>query len=155
MKILIRSRSAIEKMALLPFEKGTALISITDWDCDFAKLKNNPNYLLQMKFDDEDSDIFEHRQKRKPTERERIRLENIYHILNDEQANQIADFYHNIASKTKILICQCEHGQSRSAAIAAAILEYRSKKGIEVFANDKYYPNKYVFRKILNALNCT
>ena len=30
MKIVIRSRKAIEKMSKIPFPKGTALISITD-----------------------------------------------------------------------------------------------------------------------------
>lgn len=50
------------------------------------------------------------------------------------------------------MICQCEHGQSRSAAVAAAIMEFRSRRGITVFAHDSYYPNKVVFRKVLEAL---
>ena len=152
MKILIRSRKAIEKMACLPFEEKTAIISVTDWNCEFAKLENPPTYLLQLAFDDVDNDIFLDELGRKPTEAERIRLENKYHMLSNEQAKQIADFYISIENKVNVIICQCEHGQSRSAAIAAAIMEYRSKKGIEVFSNDNYYPNKVVFRKVLNAL---
>lgn len=70
----------------------------------------------------------------------------------DAAAEQIAVFYHGLPADTDILICQCEFGQSRSAAVAAAIMEYKAKKGIEVFSNDKYYPNKLVFRKVLNAL---
>ena len=50
------------------------------------------------------------------------------------------------------LICQCEHGQSRSAAVAAAILEFRSRRGIDVFSNDNYFPNKVVYRRVLAAL---
>ena len=37
------------------------------------------------------------------------------------------------------IICQCEHGQSRSAACAAAIKEHFEKSGIEVFADYRYY----------------
>ena len=153
MKILIKNRKNIEKMAESPFKKETALISITDWNYDFAKLQNQPTYLFQVAFDDVDSDVFIDELGRKPTESERILLENKYHMLSDEQARQIGNFYISIANKAKILICQCEHGQSRSAAIAAAIMEYRGKKGIEVFSNDNYYPNKVVFRKVLNSLN--
>jgi predicted protein tyrosine phosphatase len=73
-------------------------------------------------------------------------------MFTDTQANQIAEFYLSIKDKAEVLICQCEHGQSRSAAVAAAIMEYRSKSGIDVFAADGYYPNKRVFRKVLKAL---
>lgn len=50
------------------------------------------------------------------------------------------------------IICQCEYGQSRSAACAAAIKEYYDKNGIEVFADYRYYPNQLVFNKLLYAL---
>ena len=36
--------------------------------------------------------------------------------------------------------------------MAAAIIEFRSRKGIKIFADDRYYPNKVVFRKLLTAL---
>ena len=50
------------------------------------------------------------------------------------------------------IICQCDYGQSRSAACAAAILEHFEKKGISIFADYRYYPNQLVFNKILDAL---
>ena len=50
------------------------------------------------------------------------------------------------------LICQCEYGQSRSAGVAAAIIEFTTGGGIRIFADDRYYPNKFVFRKVYNAL---
>ena len=50
------------------------------------------------------------------------------------------------------IICQCEYGQSRSAACAAAIKEYYDKNGIEVFADYRYYPNQLIFNKLLYAL---
>lgn len=153
MKILIKSRKAVEKMSVAQFEPKTALISITDYDYDFAELNNEPEYLLQLDFDDVDNDVFEDELGTIPTEAQRISIEKKYHMLSDEQAESIADFYMSIRNHADTVICQCEHGQSRSAAVAAAIAEYEYKNGIDIFADDKYYPNKAVFRKVFNALN--
>ena len=76
-------------------------------------------------------------------------------MFSDDQANKIAIFYDNNKEKISTLICQCEHGQSRSAAVAAAILEFRSRRGIQIFADDRYFPNKVVFRKVLKAIQST
>ena len=137
---LIMSREEIEKDALKPFPPHTAVISITDADWDFAELKNKPEWLLQLNFDDVDNDVF----KDEPETAQEVLVEK-YHMFNDAMARLVADFYFLIRGKAKMLICQCEHGQSRSAAIAAAINEYRSGSGIEIFADDDYYPNKRVF----------
>lgn len=51
------------------------------------------------------------------------------------------------------IICQCEYGQSRSAACAAAILEHYYHNGISVFADYRYYPNQLVFNKVKDALD--
>ena len=152
MEIKIKSRKDIEKIALNPFRSKTALISITDYEYKFAELKNKPYYILQLAFDDVDNDVFEDEIGRIPTEVERISIEEKYHMLTDRQAKQIADFYKYICDDVEIIICQCEHGQSRSAAIAAAIMEYRNKNGIDIFASYNYYPNKTVFKKVLNQL---
>ncbi len=50
------------------------------------------------------------------------------------------------------ILCQCEYGQSRSAACAAAILEYFCKSGITIFADYRYYPNQLVYHKVYDAL---
>lgn len=132
-KVYIFSRADIEERAERPFPKKTALISITDVGYEFAELKNKPVELLQLKFDDVDAD-------------EPI------NIVTDEQAKEIAEFYHKVSKTAKRIICQCEHGQGRSAAIAAAFKEYAEGNGIDIFANDRYFPNKVVFRKVLQAL---
>ena len=155
MKILIKSRSEIEMMSQTHFPAHTALISITDAYCAFAKLANQPEYLLQISFDDVDNDVFVDELGRKPSEEERHALETKYNMLTDAQALQIATFYFDHKDAMSTLICQCEHGQSRSAAVAAAILEFRCRRGIAIFSHDNYYPNKVVFRKVLGALkNC-
>ena len=152
-KIIIMSRNDIENFCDNPLTQKTALISITDFGYDFAILKNKPDCLLQISFDDVDNDVFEDELGRKPLEAEKILIENKYHMLSDEQAKQISDFYKNVCNDVELIICQCEHGQSRSAAIAAAFFEYREKSGITIFADDNYFPNKVVFRKVLYSLN--
>lgn len=68
------------------------------------------------------------------------------------EANELAEFIVEAHDKGMDIICQCEYGQSRSAACAAAILEYYEKNGISIFADYRYYPNQIIFNKVLNAL---
>ena len=152
MRILIKNRHQIEEMSKVGFDKHTALISITDVGLSFAELQKYPEFLLQIAFDDVDNDVFVDELDRKPTDEERITLEKKYKMLSDEQALQIASFYFDNKDSISTLICQCEHGQSRSAAVAAAVMEFRSRRGIAIFSHDSYYPNKVVFRKVLSAL---
>lgn len=152
MKIEIENRAGIEKRADKPFPAHTALISITDSDKDFAVLKNEPEYLLQMKFDDVSDEIFEEILGRKPTPAEALLIAKKFHMFNGEQAEQIAAFIKSALKKAEFLICQCEYGQSRSAGLAAAVKQFSDKSGIEIFADERYYPNKLVYRKVLAAL---
>ena len=153
MKIQISSRNKIEKFCSSPMQQEVALISITDYDEDFATLKYKPKFLLQLAFDDVPvGDGFIEETGRNLTEAEIARLEEKYHSITNDQVEQIVKFYHEIKDSVDLLVCQCEHGQSRSAAIAAAIMEHESRTGIDIFANDWYYPNKSLFRKVLNRL---
>lgn len=152
MNIKIMSRDAIEMFCEHPFVEKIALISITDYGYDFAELKNKPQHLLQLAFDDVDGDVFIDELGENPLE-EKLKIENKYHMFSDEQAKQVADFVSEVWNKVDVIICQCEHGQSRSAAIAAAIMQYKYQNGIDIFADDNYYPNKYVYRKVFNVLN--
>lgn len=136
--ILIKNRAEIEQMHFAPM---TALISVTDAGWNFAQLITEPDHVLRLYFDDVDNDLLNDE-----SEGEK------YFMISDEQATLIADFYARVHNKVDIIICQCEHGQSRSAAIAAAFLEHQSGDGIKIFADDRYYPNKIVFRKVLQAL---
>lgn len=153
MKIRIFSKTAIEKYTNNPLMERTAIISITDYGFDFAELKNQPLYLYQISFNDVDNDVIVDDLGDNPNDIERKAIEEKYHMLSDQQAKEIANFYFSICDKIDCLICQCEHGQSRSAGVAAAIMEYRNRKGIAIFSDDRFYPNKVVFRKVLAALN--
>ena len=66
----------------------------------------------------------------------------------DEVAERVYDAYENNLE----IICQCEYGQSRSAACAAAIREHFFKDGITIFSDYRYCPNQLVYHKVLDAL---
>lgn len=151
--IKIMSRDAIEMFCEHPFIERIAIISITDYGYDFAELKNKPHYLLQLAFDDVDGDVFIDELGDNPSAEDKLKIEKKYHMLSDEQSIQIVDFVNEMWDKVDVIICQCEHGQSRSAAIAAAISEFKFKNGIEIFADDNYYPNKFVYKKVFKYLN--
>lgn len=153
MNIKILNRDAIEMFCEHPFVEKIALISITDYGYDFAKFKSKPHYLLQLAFDDVDGDVFIDELPKNPSSDDKIKIEKKYHMFSNDQANQIVEFVNDVWDKVDIIICQCEHGQSRSAAVAAAIMQYKYQNGIEIFADDNYYPNKFVYRKAFNALN--
>lgn len=68
------------------------------------------------------------------------------------EADAVAEFILGAVSDGRRIICQCDYGQSRSAACAAAILQFYEKRGIDVFADYRYYPNQLVYHKIFDAL---
>lgn len=68
------------------------------------------------------------------------------------EAGELAGFIYDAYHDGLDIICQCEYGQSRSAACAAAILEHFYHKGLSVFVDYRYYPNQMVFHKIFDAL---
>jgi len=152
MNIEIESRDSIEERAIEPFPAHTALISITDENIDFAVLGNEPEYLLQIKFDDVSNEDLEYFIGTKPTEAEKLQIAEKIHMFSDEQTEEIAAFIKSVLGKAETLICQCEHGQSRSAGLAAAVRQFLNNDGIEIFADDRYYPNKLVYRKVFAAL---
>ena len=68
------------------------------------------------------------------------------------EADALAAFICQARADGLDILCQCEYGQSRSAACAAAILEYFNGTVISVFADYRYYPNQVVYHKIMDAL---
>ena len=68
------------------------------------------------------------------------------------EADALAAFICQARADGLDILCQCEYGQSRSAACAAAILEYFNGTGISIFADYRYYPNQVVYHKVMDAL---
>ena len=68
------------------------------------------------------------------------------------EADELAKFIHEARADGLDIICQCDYGQSRSAACAAAILQHFEGRGINIFADYRYYPNQLVYHKVFDAL---
>ena len=144
MKVEIHSIQSLKRRAHKPFMPDTALISIGDFRTELPQLEYKPAHILRLEFDD--------------VTLSEIGYEpisgNVFRPFSEEQANQIADFFYRHKEDCGTLLCQCHFGQSRSAAVAAAIKEHFDHNGIEIFADkqERYRPNVYVFRLTLRAL---
>ena len=145
MKVSILSRDDAEKLVEKDFPKKTAVISFYDphnkrsiFDSSPVDYKGKCERLFLVKIKDLDIDA----------------LENFGLTVDTylTEAEELAEFIKKAEADGFDFICQCEYGQSRSAACAAAIKEYFEKDGISIFADYRYYPNQLVFNKILNAL---
>lgn len=144
MKVEVHSIQSLKRRAHKPFAPDTALISIGDFGKELPLLEYKPAHILRMEFDDVTPSEIDY----ESSERYAFRL------FSEEQANQIADFVYRYWESCGTLLCQCHYGQSRSAAVAAAIKEHFYHDGIEIFADEqeRYCPNVYVFRLTLRAL---
>lgn len=141
-KVLILSRDKAEK---LPAVKDTAIISF----CDPITSRTQKGY-KRIDYRGVCDNVFY-------VEIHDIDIE----ILGDygltfetyfPEAPRLAKFIIKALKENKSIICQCEYGQSRSAACAAAIKEFCDGTGIEIFADYRYYPNQLIFNKLLEAL---
>ena len=144
MKVSIFSREVIQTLINGAFPSKTAVVSFytppTDRRKDYVPVDycNKPERLFYVCAHDIDIDTLSR-----------------YGLTYDTympDAEELARFIKSAVEADFEIICQCDYGQSRSAACAAAILEYYEKSGITIFADYRYYPNQLVFNKVLNAL---
>lgn len=146
MKVHIYSRKAIEELLQGDFPKNTAVISFYDppnirtgevySSVDFGKKVER---VFTVAVHDIDIEILPD-----------------YNLTFDTyfpEVTELAAYIKKAYSDGLDIICQCEYGQSRSAACAAAILEYYYHNGISVFADYRYYPNQLIYNKLKNALD--
>ena len=68
------------------------------------------------------------------------------------EATALAEFIRKAVTDGFDIICQCDYGQSRSAACAAAILQCYEARGIDIFVDYRYYPNQLVYHKVFDSL---
>ena len=93
--------------------------------------------LLQLKFHDMDRP-FEMKGKKYP-------------VFSQEQAQAILNFFRYYKDKINSVICQCEVGISRSAAVAAGLAKSIGQDDSKFFRF--YVPNRLVYRLILEEAN--
>ncbi len=146
MEVKIYSREAIEKLLQGEFPKNTAVISFYD-----PPSKRTGEVFKPVDYNGKPESVFY------------VSIHDIdIEILSDygltfdtyfTEVTELAKYIHKAKEKGLDIICQCEYGQSRSAACASAILEHFYKSGITIFADYRYYPNQLIFNKLLTALN--
>lgn len=142
MDIEIHSFRSIQERAKRPFPAGTALISVGDVGEAPPALLYRPAHMLRMEFDDVDLNWLDGEGGGKYACR----------MFAIDQARQIAAFAAKYWNETELLICQCQGGVSRSAAVAAAIRQHYRGDGMGYFAGRRYRPDPYVFSLTLEAL---
>lgn len=146
MKVDIYSREAIEKLLQNDFPENVAVISFYNPVNRRSEKMDKPvDYSLKT------SSVF-------PIAIHDIDLEILpeYGFTYDTyfpEADHLAEFIYSAYNEGLDIICQCDYGQSRSAACASAILEHFYHNGISVFADYRYYPNQVIFHKVFDALN--
>ena len=146
MKVQIYSRKAIEELLQSDFPENTAVISFYDPPSKRTgevfkpvDYKGKAERVFAIPIHDIDIEILED-----------------YGLTFDTyfpEVNSLAEYIQQAYKDGLDIICQCEYGQSRSAACAAAILEHYYNDGISIFADYRYYPNQLVFNKVKNALD--
>ena len=71
-------------------------------------------------------------------------------VFTKEHARRIYQFMHRQGAKEQLCVC-CDSGESRSPAIAAAVLEAQKESAEMIWKNPEYHPNKLV-HSICNAV---
>ena len=145
MEIKVYSRKAIEKLLQEDFPDNVAVISFCDPESSKSLAPKIPvdysqkcNRVFQIAVHDIDLGT--------------LADFNLTYDTYLPEAEDLAKFIYSAKDDGLDIICQCEYGQSRSAACAAAIQEHFYKTGIWIFADYKYYPNQLIFNKVYNAL---
>ena len=151
MNISICARNDVEKMlAEGTFPANTAVVSFCDPEQSRTKIRIMPPV--------------DYREKAERVFLVRIHdldRDSLHHVgLTEEtyfpDADKLAQYIKQARKDGLDILCQCEYGQSRSSACAAAILQHFEKRGIDIFADYRYYPNQLVYHKIFDALErCT
>ena len=158
MRLEIHSFESIQERAKQPFDPHTALISIGSPDMAPPKLLHKPEHMLRLVFDDITPEEAVERLELSPSLLKRTSVLHLLlrnfktYVFDDEMAEKAAKFIMNYAPETDVFICQCEYGQSRSAACAAAIAETFGGYGEVVFKDKRYCPNRWVYQKLLAVL---
>ena len=136
MEVSILSKSSlynlIEKKEL---PSNTAIVSFADEEDEFLEFPDNVDVLKVVFYDIRPhTTVKEHYDRLLP------------------EAKDIATFVNQKLKEGKNIICQCDYGVSRSAGLAAAIMERYARRGIDVFADYRYTPNQFVFNKVYKEL---
>ena len=137
MKVSILSKSELFKLIeKKELSSRSAVISFADEEDEFLDIPDKVDTLKVVFYDVRPSSLSKDQ----------------YDALLPE-AKDIAIFVNQKIKEGKDIICQCDYGISRSAGLAAAILERYAHRGIDIFSDYKYTPNQFVYNKVYLELN--
>jgi hypothetical protein len=71
-----------------------------------------------------------------------------------EDAAAFADFLKKLDTTAGTLYCCCDAGESRSPAVAAAVMLYLGMDDMFIWRNPRYHPNMWVFAMLTEVLGC-
>lgn len=63
-----------------------------------------------------------------------------------------AEFTKHLTNEVDTIYCCCDAGESRSPAVAAAVMRYFGLDDMQIWRNPHYHPNMLVFEMMTNAL---
>ena len=125
---------SVPRLKIMPIKKmmewvntcgktNVAVLVASSYDVDCAKLPSN--CVIQV-FDDIDHEV-------------------AGRSLTQEQAHTYASYVQSLAANIDMIICACNAGESRSAALCAALCEYYGVNSDWIWESPHYHPNMYVF----------
>lgn len=143
--IIVKDRVSIQTYSS---DNPYVIISVTDPQKDFPKVRNDSNLvdILRLRFTDDDI---------KPLRVPQVDdLPLVYHgvkLFARDDATRILNFIDKVDADNFTIVCQCDAGISRSSGIAAALFKIFAGDDSYIFKNLRYVPNMLVYRTILDV----
>lgn len=140
MKFVILNKSKAERFSYTDYSSDKVIISIStpgDEKAEFDRNNKTIKDILYLEFYDisyNSQEIFKG-----------------YAPMTDEDAVKIKDFVLKWKDEVDTLWVHCDAGISRSAGVAAGILEALGEDNSYIFDSKMYFPNLLCYRKTLNA----
>lgn len=133
--ILICPVKKLYQLALEGDMSEVAVVAVSSYDIDKEKLGGFYDSIT-LNFDD-------------------ITDENEENAFSQMDAFLIYRFVCALPQNTDTLFVCCDSGESRSSAMAAAIMRYNKKDDVAIWNNPHYHPNPLVYRRLCNVFGVT
>lgn len=143
MEFVILNKSKAQRLSYTDYSSDKVIISIRTPGDEKAKFDSNNKTIkdiLYLEFYDisyNSQEIFKG-----------------YAPMTDEDAVKIKDFVLKWKDKVDTIWVHCDAGISRSAGVAAGILEAFGEDTSFIFDSKMYFPNLLCYRKTLNTFKC-
>jgi len=74
-----------------------------------------------------------------------------HNAFTKDAAAQIAEFVRSLPNNIDTLFVCCDSGESRSTAMAAAIMRHNGMEELKIWRNPHYHPNPLVYKLLCDA----